>query len=140
MRRYILSIFLVIYALNSFAQTQVAKKTSGGMGYLEHLPADYASTSSLYPCIIFLHGSGEKGDGSPAQLAKVANNGTPKFIKNGATMCFTVNGKTECFIVLSPQLPANQGSWKPSCLAFVQWALTYYRIDPDRVYLTGLSL
>jgi len=53
-------------------------------------------------------------------------------------MCFTVNGKTECFIVLSPQ--TNDWSWAYDVVPFVQYALKTYRIDPDRVYLTGLSM
>ncbi|MEO7991019.1 MAG: PKD domain-containing protein [Chryseolinea sp.] len=130
----------MICALNSFAQTQVAKKTPGGRGYLEYLPTGYSSSTELYPCIVFLHGSGERGDGSPSDLEKVKAHGVPKFIKNGATMCFTVNGKTECFIVLSPQQTTNRSGWVGDVVPFVQFALANYRIDPNRVYLTGLSM
>src|SRR5688572_26526163 len=82
---------------------QVPKMAPSGRGYLEYLPPGYSTSTELYPCIIFLHGSGERGSGSATDLAKVTGNGPPKHIKNGHTMCFTVNGKTECFIVLSPQ-------------------------------------
>src|SRR6187399_1822950 len=91
-------------ALSTNAQDpQKAKMTPDGRGYLEYLPAGYANSTEQYPAIIFLHGSGERGLGTPADLAKVTANGPPKHIKNGHTMCFTANGKTECFIVLSPQ-------------------------------------
>ena len=140
MRGFVLSLFLMICALSSSAQTQVAKKTPGGRGYLEYLPAGYSSSTELYPCIVFLHGSGERGDGSPSALEKVKAHGTPKFIKNGATMCFTVNGKTECFVVLSPQQTTNRSGWVGDVIPFVQFALSNYRIDPNRVYLTGLSM
>ncbi len=140
MRGFILSLFLFICVTSGFAQTQVAKKTSYGRGYLEYVPADYASSSTLYPCIVFLHGAGERGDGSPAALEKVKTNGVPKFIKNGSTMCFTVNGKTECFIVLSPQQTTNKWSWTGDVIPFIKYALSNYRIDPNRVYLTGLSM
>jgi len=80
---------VVLCSLISFTilGQQVPKKTPGGMGYLEFLPAGYSSSTQLYPCIFFLHGSGERGDGSPTELNKILAQGTPKFIKNGATMC-----------------------------------------------------
>ncbi|HYG17849.1 MAG TPA: dienelactone hydrolase family protein, partial [Ohtaekwangia sp.] len=117
---------------------QKRKMASNGTGYLEYLPADYASSGKLYPAIIFLHGSGERGTGSPADLDKVTAQGPPKLIKGGHKMCFTVNGVTECFIVLSPQ--TNKWSWKNVTVPFVQYALQMYRIDPDRIYVTGLSM
>src|SRR6187549_2258819 len=80
---------------------QTARLTPGGRGYYEYLPPGYAASTGLFPTIIFRHGSGERGDGSPSQITKVTAQGTPKFIKNGATMCFVVNGVNECFIVLS---------------------------------------
>lgn len=130
-------LLLLTGATHSQAQ-QVPKMAPYGRGYLEYLPAGYAASTGLYPCIIFLHGSGERGLGTPGDLAKVANNGPPKHIKNGHTMCFTVNGKTECFIVLSPQ--TNKWGWKDDVVPFVKYALATYKIDPDRVYLTGLSM
>ncbi len=140
MRGFILTLFMIICAASSFAQTQTAKRTPSGRGYLEYVPADYATSSTLYPCIVFLHGAGERGDGSPAALEKVKSHGVPKFIKNGSTMCFTVNGKTECFIVLSPQQSTSRWSWTGDALPFMKWALANYRIDPNRLYLTGLSM
>ncbi len=137
-----LSFLIVLCALISldlYGQ-QVPKKTPGGRGYLEYLPPGYSTSTALYPCIVFLHGAGERGDGSPAQLTKVTANGTPKFIKNGATMCFTVNGVNECFIVLSPQQTTAYWSWTGAVIPFMKWALANYRIDPDRLYLTGLSM
>jgi gliding motility-associated-like protein len=117
---------------------QVPKMAPSGRGYLEYLPPGYSTSTELYPCIIFLHGSGERGSGSATDLAKVTGNGPPKHIKNGHTMCFTVNGKTECFIVLSPQ--TIKWSWKDDVVPFVKYALQTYRIDPERVYITGLSM
>jgi hypothetical protein len=101
-----------------FSQTsaqQTARMTSGGTGYLEYLPAGYAANpTKKYPAIIFLHGAGETGSGSPADLEKVKSNGPPKLIQAGNNMCFTVNGQQECFIVLSPQLSPGAGGWWPS--------------------------
>lgn len=128
-------------SLTSFAQLQsIPKSSTVPRGYLAHLPADYSTSTKLYPCIFFLHGAGERGDGSATALEKVKVNGPPKMIKNGATMCFTVNGKEECFIVLCPQQTTAKWSWTGDALPFMKWALTQYRIDPARVYLTGLSM
>ncbi len=136
----LLSIVLALGSIVVSAQ-QTAKMSPSGRGYLEYLPPGYSTTTELYPCIIFLHGAGERGDGSPAQLTKVTAQGTPKFIKNGAQMCFTVNGKNECFIVLSPQQTTDRWGWLGyEVMPFITWALTQYRIDPDRVYVTGLSM
>ncbi|HYG19111.1 MAG TPA: gliding motility-associated C-terminal domain-containing protein [Ohtaekwangia sp.] len=133
----VLWLLLLLGAGQALAQ-QVPKMAPYGRGYLEYLPPGYDTSTELYPCIIFLHGSGERGTGTASQLAKVANNGPPKHVKNGHKMCFTVAGKTECFIVLSPQ--TNDWSWKFDVVPFVQYALETYRIDPDRIYLTGLSM
>ncbi|MCA6431232.1 MAG: hypothetical protein IM613_17490, partial [Cytophagales bacterium] len=129
---------------SSYSQ-QTARVSSGGTGYLEYLPADYASNpTKKYPLLIFLHGSGETGSGSPADLEKVKANGPPKLINQGSNMCFTVNGTTECFLVISPQLSPSAGGWWPSILQpFFEYILNgpmNYRIDKTRVYLTGLSL
>ncbi|MEO7990609.1 MAG: PKD domain-containing protein [Chryseolinea sp.] len=128
-----------LFTFHTYGQ-QTPRVTPGGRGYLEYLPPGYASTTDLYPTIIFLHGSGERGDGTASQIMRVAAGGTPKFIKNGATMCFVVNGVNECFIVLSPQQTTDRWGWQGDVIPFVKFALATYRIDPDRVYLTGLSM
>jgi hypothetical protein len=129
---------------------QVAKRApaaNGGLGYLQYLPDDYSQTTQTYPTIIFLHGSGERGNGTAAQLARVALHGPPLHIKNGHAMQFTVGGTLYKFIVLSPQQTTNFSGWignpndpAPDGMQFINWARTQYRIDPRRLYLTGLSM
>jgi hypothetical protein len=115
----------------------VARNVPGVLPYLEYLPPDYATTQRRYPTLIFLHGKGQKG--SDLEALKVA--GPPKEIAGGSTMTFTVNGVTESFIVLAPQLPAgNQDWWGNSVGPILNQAITNYRSDPDRIYITGLSL
>lgn len=132
------------FSITTQAQ-QTAKMTPNGVGYLEHLPADYASNSAKkYPLLIFLHGLGETGNGSSGDLQKVKANGPPRLIESGQKMCFTVNGVEECFIVISPQLSSSAGGWWPNILQpFFDYILNgaqNYRIDKTKVYLTGLSL
>src|SRR5437763_1456431 len=67
--------------------------------YLLFLPADYEKQDK-WPLMIFLHGSGERGDGN---LDLVKKHGPPKI----------VDGKPEFeFIVVSPQVPSG-GRWEP---------------------------
>ena len=139
MKRIILTFIIFCHATLMIAQVQTARKTSGGRGYLEYLPDSYSSSSN-FPCIIFLHGSGERGDGSPAALEKLKAQGIPKFIANGSNMCFTVNGQTECFVVLSPQQTTARWGWQGDVIPFIQYALANYKIDPERIYITGLSM
>mgnify|MGYP001599972327 FL=1 len=108
-------------------------------GFYEYLPQGYGSGSATYPVIIFLHGSGEVGDGSAGSLPLVLRNGPPKLINQGQfPVSFTVNGQSFKFIVISPQFstwPSQQ-----DVLDVVDYTLSHYRVDKTRVYLTGLSM
>ncbi|MTI20456.1 hypothetical protein E1176_05420 [Fulvivirga sp. RKSG066] len=112
-------------------------------GYLEHLPPGYESNpNKKYPLLVFLHGAGERGN-SPADMYKAAKNGPPKEVENQGSLCFNVNGKEECFIVISPQLTGG-GNWtgyaQKEFWDYILDGPENYRYDPNRIYLTGLSL
>lgn len=96
--------------------------------YLESLPAGYDKDSAKrWPLVIFLHGSGERG----ADLKKVAKHGPPKLVEAGREFPF---------ILLSPQCPAGQW-WDPAALdVWLDAVVRKYRVDRDRIYLTGLSM
>lgn len=136
--------FLILFLITPFvtpvsALLQSARKTDYDKGYLEYLPAAYTNEpNQTFPLMIFLHGSGERGSGTPTDLQKILANGPPKLINQGHDMGFLVNGKKEYFIVLSPQTSAwgFEGEVGP----FLRYALKTYRIDPKRVYVTGLSM
>jgi pimeloyl-ACP methyl ester carboxylesterase len=99
--------------------------------YLISLPR---RSTALSPMILFLHGSGECGDGGP-ELARVQATGLPRRLntREGLPADFP-------FIVLMPQCPPNQ-YWSPyDLIALLDEVQTKYPIDPDRIYLTGLSL
>jgi poly(3-hydroxybutyrate) depolymerase len=112
------------------------------IGFWEYKPADYAlNPSTRYPVIIFLHGIAEKGTGSPADLAKITGLALPRMIAQGNPMKFYWNGKWETFIVISPQLSNAYGDWSPFYVEeMIKHATTTLRGDPNRVFLTGLSL
>ena len=96
------------------------------MNYLLYLPKDYAQQDS-WPLLLFLHGAGERGD----DLERVKVHGPPKLI---------AAGKEFPFIVVSPQCPSNQW-WQPHELAaLLDEIVEKYKVDQDRVYVTGLSM
>src|SRR5262245_2731599 len=81
---------LVLVLLAAFqvnAQVQTARyisMTANTNAFYEYLPQGYnPSGTTKYPMILFLHGMGELGDGSAANLPKVLRNGPPKLINNG---------------------------------------------------------
>lgn len=115
--------------------------TSSPLGFLQYLPDDYSLTMDTYPCMIYLHGAGEKGDGSAGAsgLDKVTANGPPKHIKNG----WNAQVSGEKFMVFTPQTSQqSELAWTNDGIPFLEWLLTTsgYRIDLTRVYLLGFSM
>ncbi len=109
-----------------------------GVGYWEYLPQGYQSSNDAYPVIIFLHGFKESGNGT-TDMMKVFRHGLPKIIKNGHDMGFYVNGKKEHFLVMVPQ--TSSSSWSPTLVdKFVQYVTDTYKVDKNRVHITGLSM
>ncbi|MDI6447677.1 prolyl oligopeptidase family serine peptidase [Anaerobaca lacustris] len=97
--------------------------------YLLSLPAGYGEKDQRWPLLMFLHGAGERGDN--LELVKV--HGPAKRIEQG---------KDYPFIVVSPQCPAGQW-WTEktdTLLALLDEIESKYAVDPERVYLTGLSM
>jgi|APTNR8051073442_1049403.scaffolds.fasta_scaffold01377_8 predicted peptidase len=99
-----------------------------GYRYLQTLPDGYAEKADKrWPLILFLHGSGERGD----NLEVLKKHGPPKLIAAGQ--------KFEA-VVVSPQVP-SQHIWDPHAVkALTDHLISTLRIDTDRVYLTGLSM
>src|SRR5262245_60183544 len=96
------------------------------LNYLLFLPAGYEKSDKPFPLILFLHGAGETGN----DLAKVKKHGPPKVVEKK---------KDFPFIVVSPQAP--QRGWRTDqLLALLDEVEGQYRVDKDRVYLTGLSM
>ncbi len=111
-----------LQAEKSFSQVITVK-----MNYLLFLPEGYDSdTSKRWPLMLFLHGAGESGN----DLSKVKQHGPPKIVEKK---------KDFPFIVVSPQ--SSGRGWNPDTLnALLDDVVKNYRVDTDRVYLTGLSM
>lgn len=107
-------------------------------GYMEALPSRYDSTKARYPLLLFLHGVGELGNGT-TDLQKAARNGTPGMIKNQKfPPVFTVNNKQYSFIIISPQFKKWPNAADVNDM--LNYAITHYRVDTSRLYVSGLSM
>jgi hypothetical protein len=132
---------LVVLADQLSAQTLTPKyipTSPNSNGFYEYLPVGYdPAGTKTYPLMIFVEGVGEHGNGT-TQLYYVLNNGTANLINTGQfPNSFTVNGQTFSFIVLMPQF--MQSPAETDIDGLIQYALSNYKVDANRVYLTGLS-
>jgi len=94
--------------------------------YWLYLPVNYGEKKRC-PLVLFLHGAGERGD----DLEKVKVHGPPKLVEQ----------RSDCpAIVVSPQCP-NERIWSPTRLSLLlDKCMGTLKVDPDRVYVTGLSM
>lgn len=96
--------------------------------YVAALPTTYATEPGRrYPLLIFLHGSGERG----LDLSLLTFHGPWAFLK--------AHPEYQC-ITVAPQCPLGTWWQTPFVDDFIKEVMATYRVDPDRVYLTGLSM
>jgi predicted peptidase len=94
--------------------------------HLLYRPRGDDAPGEAWPLIVFLHGAGECGD----DLELVKRHGPPKLIEAGRDLPF---------LVLAPQ--SRRGGWDVAALErLLEATLAGERADPDRVYLTGISM
>lgn len=96
--------------------------------YQLYLPSKYGDDRKRqWPLMLFLHGAGERG----SDIEQVTKHGPPRIVKRR---------KAFPFIVVSPQCPKD-GWWDSDALmALLDDVVDRYRVDEDRVYVTGLSM
>ena len=92
------------------------------------LPKKGDSQKGKRPLILFLHGSGERGNDN---LPLVAKHGPPKIVKKNADFPF---------VVVSPQCPSGERWDSKVLLALLDDVIAKHDVDPQRIYLTGLSM
>jgi len=104
------------------------KQITVKLNYLLFLPEGYSNdTDKKWPLMLFLHGAGERG----SDVNKVKVHGPPKVVEKK---------KEFPFIVVSPQCPSDSW-WRPyELVALLDDVQKSLRVDPDRIYLTGLSM
>ena len=98
------------------------------LGYYLYYPEDYGTkVNEKFPLLLFLHGGGESGD----TLTSLKSNGPPKMI---------AEGKQFPFLILAPQNPHKKKWWNTRAVfQLLDSIVTQNRVDPKRIYLTGLS-
>ena len=96
--------------------------------YYLYYPSDYESRGNKqFPLLLFLHGGGESG----GNLNDLQINGPPKMI---------VEGKEFPFLILAPQHPHKNKFWNINAvIQLLDTVIQNNRVDPKRIYLTGLS-
>jgi predicted peptidase len=136
------SLFSVVVALTLRADDTATSPATGQhaqtfekitkLDYLLYLPPDYnKQADQKWPLILFLHGSGERG----SDVTVVKKHGPPKIVENEPD-----SPLAKQFIVVSPQCPAEKHWNTDDLTALLDEISAKYRVDADRVYLTGLSM
>jgi predicted peptidase len=93
---------------------------------LVYLPDGYCDSDARWPLVLFLHGVGECGE----DLEIVKKQGLPRVLEEGNPLPF---------LVVSPQ--ARSHGWNPEVLlTLLDQIEERYRVDRDRIYVTGLSM
>jgi predicted peptidase len=96
--------------------------------YYLYFPENYEDeTEKEFGLLLFLHGGGESGD----NLKEIKKNGPPKLI---------AEGKQFPFLILAPQNPYKKKWWNTQAvMQLLDTVVKNHRVDPNRLYLTGLS-
>ena len=94
---------------------------------LLYLPPGYAD-GRLWPAVLYLHGGSHRG----SDLEKLKSYGPPRLL---------AKGWTPPFVVIAPQLSEGEiWSDAASLIALLDELSRRYPIDPDRLYITGMSM
>ncbi|MCF6407541.1 PKD domain-containing protein [Chitinophaga filiformis] len=142
-RRFTVCLAVILYTTLATTAQMTAVSLAGtnvtnSGGYYEYVPKSYANSRESFPLLIFIHGIGELGNGT-TQLPAVLRNGIPKLITNGTfPASFNVKGKSYSFIVAAPQFKKIPSP--VDVLSLINYLKGKFRIDPKRIYITGLSM
>ncbi|GIV85483.1 MAG: hypothetical protein KatS3mg052_2490 [Candidatus Roseilinea sp.] len=112
-------------------KAQLADGRAIQLNYLLFVPASYGrDPQAKWPLLVFLHGSREVG----RDISRLRRAILPQIVEENPEFPF---------IVVSPQSPTRQHGWYPSLdaiEALLDMLQTELAVDPDRIYLTGLSM
>ena len=127
MRILLFCLLLLPLLLSAQWQEDMIDLGADTMHYLVSYPEGYDQDTADWPLVLFLHGGGESG----ADLEAVKRGGLPQHITAGESFPF---------VTLAPQNRLTHGFWDLVGLTQLLDDFTaHHRIDPDRIYLTGLS-
>src|SRR5439155_26000950 len=105
------------------------------MSYLLHLPKDYDTSTDRKPVLVFLCGNSHQGD----NLEGILNEGPAQMLNADPKL-----REFWPFVGVFPQ-PPDGYRWDTPGMAetvvgMIDGIVAKYRIDPDRVYISGLSM
>jgi predicted peptidase len=108
---------------------QDSRLSAAGAGSLVYLPPGYdADPGRRWPLILFLHGAGDRGD-----------NGY--FIAQNSPFRFVTAGRPLDAIIVAPLLAGGMPAFPTAYVeGSLDEALARYRVDPNRITLSGLSM
>ena len=115
-------------AQNTIVEDQKETVTKETLRYYLSYPKGYDDASEKeFGLLLFLHGGGESG----GQLEEVKEHGPPKMMADGYPFPF---------LVLAPQNPHKKKWWNlEAVMQLLETVVAENRVDPNRIYLTGLS-
>ncbi len=116
--------------------SHILAEANAPYGYYAYQPAGYEDDNdSMYPLLIFLHGSGEIGNSlkHPEYLERILVNGPPQMIEDG-------NWSPQYpMLVISPQ--CHDDGWQADKMKrFVEFIIDKYKVNERRIYITGLCM
>ena len=131
--RFGLSLFAILAFVSSTHAapiTDFLDYSRAGLPGRLYVPPEAANPSEPRPLILFLHGAGETGSNNTAQV-------------NGNIDNLLANAKSRGAFLYAPQ--ATTFTWGDTTrtsdvMAMIDEAIVDFNIDPERLYVTGLSM
>jgi predicted peptidase len=133
--------------LSALLDKKVFEGASGAKMPYRLLRPDPYEDGKTYPLVVLLHGAGERGDNNEAQLI----HGVGEFARPDRRKkypCFLVapqcpRGKAWSSILgtaRGPTLSRSPSQYGALVLELIAQLQKEFRVDPERIYLTGLSM
>ncbi|NHC15110.1 cellulose binding domain-containing protein [Motilibacter deserti] len=124
--------------VDEFAALSNTSSSGQVLNYRFYTPEAYderPGRKALYPLVVTLHGAGERG---PNNLTQITGN------QLATAFAAPARQAKDPSFVLSPQVPSGLAWTTPSVqqalMETIDKVMAEYPVDPDRLYLTGLSL
>ena len=115
----------------NFNEYEAVTQQRVGRGYAIYLPDSYeVDVQKTWPLIVFLIGTGERGH----SLSLLTKHGPLRVVLNGQPLPFII---VSPMLEVSPEFRSFPESYLDNLLKEI---LSEYRVDSQRVYLTGLSM
>lgn len=132
-KRSILLLFLALFLQGCSAQSRLIEDEERTVSvetlrYYLYYPKGYDDQErETFPLLLFLHGGGESG----GELEAIKSSGPPELIAQGQDFPF---------LILAPQNPYEKKWWNTrAVMQLLDTVVANNRVDPQRIYLTGLS-